>query len=115
LRSHFSPERVALAQTLFRIGETARVLILVYSDVDTKHDRDALSSVAAAIQNLLLSLHEHGLGAHWATGSNYISDFINRHLGVTGKELVAVIPVGFFEESPPSPQREKDKVEWVGF
>ncbi|MTV50746.1 NAD(P)H-flavin oxidoreductase [Heliobacillus mobilis] len=72
-------------------------------------------SVAAAIQNILLSAHEAGLGTCWMTGPLHVAEEISELLGVTNKELVGVITLGYPDQSPPSPPRKPGRVDWIGF
>lgn len=67
---------------------------------------DALSSVAAAIQNLLLCAHALGLAACWMTGPLIAASALARILEVpAGWKLTALIPVGTAAESPAAPRR----------
>jgi nitroreductase len=67
---------------------------------------DTLSSVAAAIQNLLLCAHALGLGACWMTGPLVAADALAGILDVPGGwKLSALIPVGIPAESPAPPRR----------
>ncbi len=67
---------------------------------------DALSSVAAAIENLLLCAHALGLGACWMTGPLVAADALARLLEVpAGWRLSALVPVGFPAEAPAPPRR----------
>ncbi|MBM7867722.1 NAD(P)H-flavin oxidoreductase [Heliobacterium gestii] len=74
-----------------------------------------LQSVSAAIQNMLLAAHEAGLGTCWMTGPLHVADEVNERLGVNGKELVAVITLGYADQSPPAPPRKPGRVDWLGF
>ncbi|ABZ83676.1 nitroreductase, putative [Heliomicrobium modesticaldum Ice1] len=74
-----------------------------------------LQSVAAAIQNILLAAHAEGLGTCWMTGPLHVADEVNERLGISGKELVAVITLGYPDQSPPKPPRKPGRVEWLGF
>jgi len=56
---------------------------------------DALQSVSAAIQNILLLAHEMGYGTCWMTGPMIAREQIEQLLGVASPErAVAIIPVG---------------------
>ncbi len=67
---------------------------------------DALSSVSAAIQNLLLCAHALGLGACWMTGPLVAADALARILDIpAGWRISALVPVGFPAESPAPPRR----------
>lgn len=67
---------------------------------------EAVSSVAAAIMNLLLAAHALGLGACWMTGPLVALEALNRILDVPkGWTVSALIPVGYPGETPPPPPR----------
>jgi nitroreductase len=74
-----------------------------------------LLSAAALIQNLVLAAHSKGLGTCWMTGPKYVEQEINDYFGITDLELVSIIPVGYPDQSPPSPPRKENVVRWVGF
>ena len=71
--------------------------------------------MAAAIQNLLLAAHAEGLGACWMTGPLHVAEEIDDFLGVENKTLVAVIPMGYPDETPPAPKRKSGRVVYEGF
>jgi nitroreductase len=74
-----------------------------------------IQSVAAAIQNLLLSAYADGLGACWMTGPVHVAVQINEFLSICDKILVAIIPIGYPDESPPFPKRKPNRVVYEGF
>lgn len=60
-----------------------------------------IQCVSAAITNLLLVLHQMGLGAVWMTGPMQAKDAIEKALNVPPEmDLVAFIPVGYPAENP---------------
>ncbi len=67
---------------------------------------DAVCSVSAAIQNLLLAAHAQGLGACWMTGPLVAVEALGPILEVPrGWTLAALIPVGYAYEIPDGPAR----------
>ncbi|HET8538469.1 MAG TPA: nitroreductase family protein [Anaeromyxobacter sp.] len=69
-------------------------------------DAEALASVAAAIENLLLCAHALGLGACWMTGPLVAEEALGRILEVPrGWALSALVPVGAPAEHPAPPPR----------
>jgi nitroreductase len=61
-----------------------------------------IQSVSSAIANLLLVLHQMGLGAIWMTGPMQAKGDIEKILKIpVGEDLIAFIPVGFPAENPP--------------
>ena len=66
-----------------------------------------IQSVASAIANLLLVLHQMGLGAVWMTGPMQAKGDLEKILKVpAGEDLIAFIPVGFPAENPPLRERK---------
>lgn len=72
-------------------------------------------SAAALIQNILLLARERGLGTCWMTAPKNAEDQINEVMGIADQELVAIIPIGYPDQSPPAPPRKADKIHWIGF
>jgi len=69
---------------------------------------DSLSSVSAAIMNLLLAAQALGLGACWMTGPLLARDDLEDLLKVPkGWTMAAVIPVGYPAETPQAPRRRE--------
>ena len=76
----------------------------------------AIESVSAAIQNLLLCAHAEGLGTCWMTGPLWVEDDIKKHLSIgDDKKLVALIAIGYADQTPPIPPRKPREIEWLGF
>lgn len=92
----------------------APVYIFAYAGKLPGGDWDLLST-AVAVQNLLLAAHAAGLGATWTDGILGKEKEINAALGVEGKKLVCVVPVGYPGEEPKTPPRREGRVEWIGF
>jgi nitroreductase len=49
------------------------------------------------------------------TGPVHVADQINEFLGIRDKTLVALIPIGYPDESPPAPKRKPNRVVYEGF
>jgi len=61
-----------------------------------------IQSVASGVANLLLILHQMGLGAVWMTGPMQAKEEIEKILKVPAEmDLAALIPVGYPAENPP--------------
>jgi len=82
----------------------APVLVFAYYEPCKEISETSVQTVAAAIQNLLLAAHAEGLGACWMTGPLHVADQINEFLNIHDKTLVAVIPMGYPDQSPPAPK-----------
>ena len=104
----------ATRRFFIRLGE-APVLVCAYFEPANMEDLTSYQNVAAAIQNLLLVAHARGLGACWMTGPVHVADQINRFLGVEDMTLVAIIPMGYPDETPKVPPRRPDRVIYQGF
>ncbi len=108
------PKVIALTKQFFRNLGNAPVAIFAYY-TPTGDDYSDVQSVAAAVQNIILSAHAMGLGSCWMTGPVHVEDEINRILGIEGKKLVAVVTIGYPAKKPPvPPRRDVDKkVLWM--
>jgi nitroreductase len=81
-----------------------------------RHTVDVLSSVSAAVMQLLLAAQTLGLGACWMTGPLVAAAELATLLNVPpGWEVAALIPVGFPDEAPEAPRRRElaQLVRWV--
>jgi nitroreductase len=131
LKELFSEKIIKISLQVFNNLGGAPAVVLVYIPKETIHfdkgldDRgryhlefnrfNRLLSAAALIQNLVLAAHSKGLGTCWMTGPKYVEQEINDYFGITDLELVSIIPVGYPDQSPPSPPRKENVVRWVGF
>jgi len=115
LKKTFKPNIVQWTKAFFKTFGGAPAAIVVYAVPSGEELTSDIQSAAAFIQNLLLLIHSEGLGGCWMTGPVHVSDDINSFLGVDGFELIAVIPVGYPDQSPPVPPRKEGRVEFIGF
>ncbi len=93
----------------------APVVICVYRSRTIEGELTDIQSVAAAVENLLLLIHEEGLGGCWMTGPVHLENEINKILGVKSKKLQAIIPLGVPDIIPPTPKRKGGRIEWIGW
>jgi len=98
----------------------APVVIVVLTDAAQTEDfrRANLESASAAMENLLLAATALGLGTCWMTGPLQDELSLRRILEIpTGKEIVAVTPLGYPAEMPDAPPRNdqglEKKVRWA--
>ncbi|KAB2954543.1 nitroreductase family protein [Heliorestis acidaminivorans] len=74
-----------------------------------------IQSVAAAIQNIMLSAHSVGLGTCWMTAPLHVADDINKTVGIKDHELVALITMGYADGTAVVPPRKEGRLSWIGF
>ena len=109
-------ERVKTITSQF-LGASGRapVIIAVFSEISSSATPNAVLSVAAAIENLLLAAYSKGLGACWTSGVIYIAEDVGNFLNILDKELVALITLGYPDENPSPHHRKINKILWSGF
>ena len=94
------PKIVEATRMFFnKLGE-APIVVCAYFEPANMEDVTSYQNVAAAIQNLLLVAHAKGLGTCWMTGPVWVAEKISRFLEVENMTLVALIPMGYPDESP---------------
>lgn len=106
---------IQASEEFFGTLGNAPVVICVYRTRTVEGELTDTQSVAAAIENLLLLLHEEGLGGCWMTGPVHLEGEINDLLGVEGMDLQALIPVGIPVAAPPTPKRKEGRIAWIGW
>ena len=131
LEKLFKEKMVNITMQFFKKLGGAPVVLLVYMPKLTYEIRPDMSSLekyqiehnrftnmlsaAALIQNILLLAWDRGLGTCWMTAPKNAEDQINNAMGIADQELVAIIPIGYPDQSPPAPPRKADKIHWIGF
>ena len=116
LKELFKEKIQKITSGFFKNMGGAPVVILVLSDrlPVIQYQEGAIQSCAAAVQNLLLAVHVEGLGACWMTGPLWVEDEILAYLGREGNSrLVAAIPIGYPDQSPPVPPRKHETIHWM--
>jgi len=109
------PRVIEAAKVFMETLGGAPVVILAYGG-KFPDGRDDPYSVALAVQNLLLAAHDAGLGAVWADAAVFFREKeINALLGMEGRKLACIIPVGYPAEAPKAPSRREGRVRWIGF
>ncbi|WP_127532014.1 nitroreductase family protein [Paenibacillus kobensis] len=77
---------------------------------------EELAAAHAAVQNLLLSAHSHGLGAVWRSGDPMYHPFMHEAFGLGEKEsLVGLIYIGYpdMKDLPGKRQPAASKTVWL--
>ena len=109
------PQVVKETRSFFATLGDAPVVVFAYSEPGPESPFTDVQNVSAVIENMLLLAYERGLGTCWMTGPLNMEEEFNTLLGVSGKKLVALIPMGYPDEMPKAPVRRSDKVIYVGF
>ena len=131
LEKLFPEKMVNITMGFFKTLGGAPVLLLVYMpkhNFEIRNDKSPLEnfkseyerftntlSAAALIQNILLLAQDRGLGTCWMTAPKNAEVQINEEMGLTDKELVSVITIGYPDQNPPAPPRKGEKIHWIGY
>lgn len=98
------------------IGGAPVLIIVSMSFVEGQiQEKMALIGCSAAMQNMMLVAHDEGLGTVCVGSSLWVEKEIMRAIGLRGHRLIGIIAVGYPAESPPTPPRKKDVVDWNGY
>ena len=57
---------------------------------------------------------EAGLGACWMTGPLWVEDAVLEYLGCPEWGLIGITPIGWPDQTPPTPPRKHQDIEWLG-
>lgn len=95
-------------------GAPVVVALVTKMPAETVYQRGSLCGSSAAMQNFLLLAHEAGLGACWMTGPLWVEEAVLEFLGCPGWGLIGLTPVGWPDQSPPTPPRKERPIEWRG-
>lgn len=110
-----NPRVLEASKKFFETYGGAPVIIAAYGGRFPTGKEDPYS-ISLAVQNLLLAAHDAGLGAVWADAAVFFKEKeINELLGMEGRKLVCLVPVGYPAESPKAPPRKEGRVTWDGF
>lgn len=112
-----APVGIAVAVKQYQSPIDQVLALVEKKDPDAKQMRDSrktadskIQSVASAIANLLLILHQLGLGGLWMTGPIQAKKDVEKILKVPPDEdIIAYIPVGYPGENPPLRERKPVK------
>lgn len=117
LQQHFAhkPKIIEAMQRFYQKMGGAPVIVCAYFEPGGEEELTSYQSVAAAIQNLLLVAYAEGLGSCWLTGPVRMADAIDHFLGVNDLTLVALVAMGYANETPRVPPRRPGRVDYRGF
>ncbi len=116
LKELFNEKMQKFTQSFFKNmgGAPAIILVLTKRLPVNIYQEGANQSSAAAIQNMLLAAHLEGLGTCWMTGPLWVEDEILNYLGrQEDSRLVAAIPIGYPDQTPPVPPRKHETIHWM--
>jgi nitroreductase len=101
-----------IAKTFYGNLGNCKTIILVYMDKEKSEGLkiNKLFSVAAAIENLMLSAIEEKLGTCWMGSFKGIEKEINKTIGVKNKELVTGVLIGYPKKEYKPLIRKKKKL-----
>jgi coenzyme F420-0:L-glutamate ligase/coenzyme F420-1:gamma-L-glutamate ligase len=101
-------ERFATAPALILACLTMEGMIKFADEKRQRSERDlAMQSLAAAVQNLLLTAHAKGLGACWFCAPAFCRETVRKTLHIPYEvEPEALIAIGYPAEKPPAPPRK---------
>lgn len=74
-----------------------------------------LIACAGAIQNMQLMAWSLGLGTVCLTSALWVESEIINYLGLKGRELVTVMPIGYRTSDPEPLPRDHSNTTWLGF
>jgi len=107
------PKVIEASKRFFATYGGAPVIILAYGGRFPTGKEDPYS-VSLAVQNLLLAAHDAGLGAVWADAAVFYKEQeINALMGMEGRKLACLIPLGYPDEAPKAPPRREGRVQWL--
>ncbi len=115
LRRLYDEKVVNFTRAFFRNLGGAPVVLVVYTEPSANGSFVDVQAGAAAVENILLAAAREGLQGCWMTAPVLLKREIDVLLGVSGMELVAVVPLGYPAKVPPTPPRRGGRVEWIGF
>lgn len=101
-------EQIAACTSYARTIKGANLLIAVFLDTDVMYDRTKdVQAIGACIQNMLLAVHDLGLGACWMGEILNRRDQVERILQVPKSfELMTVLAIGYPEPGEHSSSRK---------
>ena len=93
-------------------GAPAVVVVVTKMPEERVYQRGSEYGSSAAMQNFLLLAHEAGLGACWMTGPLWVEDAVLEYLGCPERGLIGITPIGWPDQTPPTPPRKHQDIEW---
>lgn len=110
------PETVAETQNFLLTLGGAPVCVLAFLLKEDYPDRDgAMQSVSAAVENLLLSAWEKGVGSCWISAPQRmgLGPEIRARFAPDKGEFVAAVTLGWPDQEPAMPKRREGRVSYL--
>lgn len=103
--------KISMLTKYTKIVRAAQALIPVFLDTaKTYHREKDIQSIGACLQNMLLEIHALGLGAVWLGEIIKSNEQIKKLLSLPEElELMAVIAMGYSDETPRATERKELK------
>lgn len=110
------PETIAETQNFLLTLGGAPICVLAFLLKEDYPDRDgALQSVSAAVENLLLSAWEKGVGSCWISAPQRmgLGPEIRARFAPDKGEFVAAVTLGWPDQEPTMPKRREGRVSYI--
>lgn len=98
---------------IFVVNSLGKGLLAEHTPEERVYDICNIQSIGAAIENMLLSAAEKGLGSLWICNTYFAYEELTEWLNVEG-ELLAAVALGYPDEEPKERPRKRieDVIEW---
>ena len=100
---------------IFVVNPLGKGLLCARTTEERIYDICNIQSVGAAIQNMLLTATEKGIGSLWICDTYFAYEELSNWLNTEG-ELLAAVAIGYPDEAPDARPRKKpeDTLQWRG-
>lgn len=97
------------------VGGAPSIIIIATDNFYGVHWQDlANRSCAMAALNLMLAAYAEGLGTVYLTSSLSMADEVKQYLKIYDREISIIMPIGYWTELPPPPERKlPPNIEWL--
>ncbi|MFW5866863.1 MAG: ATP-binding protein [Armatimonadota bacterium] len=109
-----SRQTLSYARALAPAIGRAPVIVAIFTTMGREGPELSVASAACAAQNLMVAAHAAGLASCYTTGALYLADEIAHRIGVPGRRLVSLMPLGYPDQKP-NERTRFPAVIWKGF
>ena len=119
LEKRFPDHPEVVASTTNFIGSLGQAPFVVLAFMRSPKPEDknnaAVQSVAAAIENMILTAYEKGIGSCWMTSlsDGAAAEAIHERFAPDRGEFLALVTFGYPDQEPKCPKRKDDRVEYI--